>query len=123
MTEPTAGRARSSRAAHVRAYDGLMSSREKLSDDAIAAFVAANAGWARVEQGGTSALSRTFSFPDYPAGVAFAVRIAFAAEGRDHHPDLLIGWRKVLVTWSTHDAGGITALDAELAQRTDALAR
>lgn len=96
-----------------------MSKREKLSDDLIGAFLSGHPGWERSDGG----LARTFGFDDYPAGVAFAVRVAFAAEGRDHHPDLHIGWRRVRVVWSTHDAGGITSLDVEMAERTDALAR
>ncbi len=65
---------------------------------------------------------RTFSFDSYAAGIAFVVRLGFAAEARDHHPDLHVGFRKVKVAWSTHDAGGITALDTEMAARAEALA-
>jgi 4a-hydroxytetrahydrobiopterin dehydratase len=99
-----------------------MSKRQKLSDEAIAAFVGSHPGWERAA-GPPEALARTFTFDDYAAGIAFVVRVGFAAEARDHHPDLLVGWRRVRVAWSTHDAGGITALDAEMAERTDALAR
>lgn len=97
-----------------------MSKRERLSDEAVAAFVAArggDAGWARAGD----ALSRVYSFPDYGAGVGFAVRVALLAERRDHHPDLLITWCKVRVSWSTHDAGGITGLDVEMAELCDRL--
>jgi 4a-hydroxytetrahydrobiopterin dehydratase len=99
-----------------------MSKRQKLSDEAIAAFVGSHPGWERAAAP-PEALVRTFAFDDYAAGIAFVVRVGFAAEARDHHPDLLVGWRRVRVAWSTHDAGGITALDAEMAERTDALAR
>lgn len=94
-----------------------MSKREKLSDEAAAAFVAGHAGWA-LEDG---ALARMFAFDDYAAGIAFVVRVGFAAERRDHHPDLVVGWRKVRVAWSTHDRGGATELDVEMALLTDAL--
>ncbi|MFO0617803.1 MAG: 4a-hydroxytetrahydrobiopterin dehydratase [Polyangiaceae bacterium] len=67
------------------------------------------------------ALERTYTFGSYGAGVAFAVSVAMAAEKRDHHPDLLIGWRRVVARWSTHDAGGISSLDLEMARATDAL--
>jgi 4a-hydroxytetrahydrobiopterin dehydratase len=96
-----------------------MTSRAKLTDEAIGAFLAAHPGWERAD----GALARTFAFDSYAAGIAFAVKVGFAAEARDHHPDLFVGWRKVKVAWTTHDAGGITALDAEMAERTDALAR
>jgi 4a-hydroxytetrahydrobiopterin dehydratase len=94
-----------------------MSQRDKLSEQAIAAFVAGHPGWAH--EGG--ALVKTYAFADYAAGIAFVVRLGFAAEKRDHHPDLHVGWRKVKAVWSTHDAGGITALDAEMAELGDRL--
>jgi len=94
-----------------------MSSREKLSDDKIEEFVATHAGWARKE----NALVRSFKFPDYSSALAFVVRVSLAAEKRDHHPDILLGWGRVEVTWSTHDAGGITAFDTSMAEATDKL--
>jgi len=99
-----------------------MGKREKLSDEAIEAFLASHPGWERAA-GEAPALARTFAFDAYAAGIAFVVRVGFAAEARDHHPELQVGWRRVRVAWSTHDAGGITALDAEMAAQTDALAR
>ena len=92
-----------------------MSKREKLSDEAVVAFVANHPGWERVED----ALVRTFTFADYGAGIAFAVRVGFTAEKRDHHPDLIVRYRKVEVRWTTHDAGGITVLDIEMAEHCD----
>ena len=96
-----------------------MTKRDLLSDTAISEFLTSHPGWER--DGG--ALARTFAFDSYAAGIAFVVKVGFAAEARDHHPDLFVGWRKVKVAWSTHDAGGITALDTELAARCDELAR
>jgi 4a-hydroxytetrahydrobiopterin dehydratase len=94
-----------------------MTSREKLPDDAIATFLSSNPGWER--RGG--ALFRVFKFPDYGEALAFLVQVGVAAEKRDHHPEMLLGWGRVEVTWSTHDAGGITPLDIEMAERTDRL--
>jgi 4a-hydroxytetrahydrobiopterin dehydratase len=99
-----------------------MSKRERLSEEDIGAFLASHPGWEQVG-GALPALSRSFAFDDYAAGIAFAVSVGFAAEAQNHHPDLHIGWRRVGVAWSTHDAGGITALDTEMAERTDVLAR
>ena len=56
-------------------------------------------------------ITATYPFDSYEAGVAFAVRVALYAQRVDHHPDLLIRWGKVTVTWSTHDAGGVTQRD------------
>jgi 4a-hydroxytetrahydrobiopterin dehydratase len=91
--------------------------RGKLADAVIDAFLEAHAGWTR----DGDAIARTYTFADYPAGLAFVVRVGFAAEKRDHHPDLFVGWAKVRVVWSTHDAGGVTALDLDMAERTDQL--
>jgi 4a-hydroxytetrahydrobiopterin dehydratase len=94
-----------------------MSKRERLTEQAIEAFVSSHSGW---EHAG-SVLTKTFAFDDYAAGIGFVVRLGFAAEKRDHHPDLHVGWRKVEVSWSTHDTGGITSLDTEMAEVSDRL--
>ena len=59
------------------------------------------------------------SFPD---AVAFVVQVGFLAEAANHHPDVDIRWRTVHLALTTHDAGGLTALDVELARRIDAIA-
>jgi 4a-hydroxytetrahydrobiopterin dehydratase len=94
-----------------------MPDRSKLDQHAILAQLPAAKGWA---YDGTS-LRKAFTFADYGAGIAFVVRIALASEKRDHHPDLQVGYRRVDVCWSTHDAGGVTVLDVEMAMQTDAL--
>jgi 4a-hydroxytetrahydrobiopterin dehydratase len=60
--------------------------------------------------------------PTFLAAVAFVQQVAQVAEELDHHPDIDIRWRSVLLAVSTHDSGGaITARDITLAQRVDAL--
>jgi 4a-hydroxytetrahydrobiopterin dehydratase len=66
-------------------------------------------------------VARSFKFADFSAAVGFVVRLALAAEKKDHHPDVELGWGKARVLWSTHDAGGITELDLVLAEITDKL--
>ena len=92
-----------------------MTKQAKLGDGEVTAFVGAHPSWAKKGD----ALAKTFAFEAYEDGLAFAVRVGFAAEKRDHHPDFHIGWRKVEVVWTTHDAGGITALDVEMAGASD----
>ena len=92
-----------------------MANRDKLSNEAVDAFVAEHPGWARAGD----MLVKTFSFGHYGHGMAFAVHVGFAAEKKDHHPNLHIFWGKVTVEWSTHDAGGITGLDTKMAELTD----
>lgn len=89
------------------------------SEQEIAAWLGAHPAW-RVEE---RTLVRDAKFAGYPATIGFVVAIGLEAEKRDHHPDLFVGWGKVQVRWTTHDAGGITALDLALADATDALAR
>ncbi|MBI4828861.1 MAG: 4a-hydroxytetrahydrobiopterin dehydratase [Nitrospinae bacterium] len=79
-----------------------------------------NNGWK--ETGG--ALSRAFTFPTYLAGLEFASAVGREAERQNHHPDILIGYKKVTVTTTTHDAGNtVTERDRKLAAAIDALAR
>ena len=54
--------------------------------------------------------------------MALANAVAELAERLNHHPDLQVGWGQVGVRWTTHDAGGVTALDLQAARQTDALA-
>lgn len=64
---------------------------------------------------------RTFEFDSYLAGVGFAAAAGGLAEEAFHHPDMRIGWREVEVRLTTHDAGGITRNDLDLAGRFDEL--
>jgi 4a-hydroxytetrahydrobiopterin dehydratase len=95
-----------------------MSKREKLEDAAVKELLGERAGW-RAEGG---KLVKEFAFSSYPRSLAFVVEVGFAAERRDHHPDFKVGYRKVEVVWTTHDRGGITQLDFEMAARSDELA-
>lgn len=66
-------------------------------------------------------ISRNFRFPSYMAGIAFVNDLAPIAEAADHHPDIFVGWRTVVLSLSTHSKGGLTGLDFELARKADAL--
>ena len=57
------------------------------------------------------AITRQFTFAGFPEAVAFIVRLGFAAETVDHHPDLLVNYKRVTVTYSTHSEGGLTTKD------------
>lgn len=69
-----------------------------------------------------AAIRRHFLFADFADAFAFMARVALAAEKLDHHPDWSNAWNKVDVALSTHSAGGVTALDLELARLCDAAA-
>jgi 4a-hydroxytetrahydrobiopterin dehydratase len=62
-----------------------------------------------------SAIRRQFTFAGFPEAVAYVVRLGYAAEAADHHPDILINYKRVTLTYSTHSAGGLTEKDFEAA--------
>ncbi len=66
-------------------------------------------------------ISRTYVLADFNAAMGFVVRVALLAETADHHPDIDIRWNKVSIALTTHDAGGLTAKDTDLAAAFDAL--
>lgn len=66
-------------------------------------------------------LARSFRFGDFSEAFGFMARVALEAEKLDHHPDWSNVWNRVEVELRTHDAGGVTALDVELASRIDRL--
>ena len=57
------------------------------------------------------AISRQFTFRDFPEAVSFVVRLGFTAEAADHHPDILINYKRVTLTYTTHSDGGLTEKD------------
>ena len=74
-------------------------------------------GWSR--EG--SAIYREFKFGSFREAISFIVRISFEAEQRDHHPELTNVYNRVTIRLSTHDAGGITEKDFDLARAIDAI--
>lgn len=71
------------------------------------------------ESGGV--IQRTYQFRDFIHSMRFVNAVADLAEKRQHHPDILIRWNKVTLSLSTHDSGGITQKDFDLATECDAI--
>lgn len=90
----------------------------KLSDAEITEALAAVPSWAR--SGGQ--IERTYVFKDFLYSIAFVNRVAEYAERVQHHPDILIRWNKVTLSVHTHDCGGISSKDFDLAKAADAMA-
>lgn len=67
-------------------------------------------------------IKRQFTFSGFPEAVAFIVRLGFAAEAVDHHPDLLVNYKRVTVAYSTHSEGGLTDKDFAGAKAATSLA-
>jgi len=68
------------------------------------------------------AIRKQYTFADFPAAVAFVNRLAPEAEAADHHPDILINYKRVTLTYSTHSEGGLTPKDFAGAAVADRLA-
>jgi 4a-hydroxytetrahydrobiopterin dehydratase len=91
---------------------------ELLSDDAIAAGLQ-GLDWSR--DGNT--IVKTSVHKNFATALAWVNRVGEVAEARNHHPDIAISWNKVTLTLSTHDAGGLTQADLDLAGEIDRLDR
>jgi Pterin-4a-carbinolamine dehydratase len=88
---------------------------ELLSDIAIQRDLGSLPGWVRRGD----VLTRLYTFRNFTESMAFVNRVAEAAEAANHHPDIDIRYSKVTLTLSTHDAGGITQNDIDLAKAID----
>jgi 4a-hydroxytetrahydrobiopterin dehydratase len=93
---------------------------QKLTGDARKAALAKLPGWSEVKE--RDAITRTLVFRDFNEAFGFMTRAALIAEKLDHHPEWFNVYKKVEVTLATHDAGGVTELDIELAEAMDRLA-
>jgi 4a-hydroxytetrahydrobiopterin dehydratase len=94
---------------------------ERLSADARKSALKALPGWNDVPD--REAIARTFVFRDFNEAFGFMARVALVAEKNDHHPEWRNVYKTVEVVLSTHDAGGVTANDIELAEAMNAIAR
>ena len=94
---------------------------ERLSVEARQAALAELAGWK--ESAGREAIERSFTFKDFNEAFGFMSRAALVAEKNDHHPEWRNVYKTVEVVLATHDAGGVTRLDIELAKAMNGIAR
>jgi 4a-hydroxytetrahydrobiopterin dehydratase len=94
---------------------------ERLSAEARKAALQELAGWK--ETSGREAIERTFTFKDFNEAFGFMSRVALIAEKKDHHPEWRNVYKTVEVVLATHDAGGLTRLDIELAKAMNGVAR
>jgi len=92
----------------------------KLSGAAREAALKSLKGWTAVA--GRDAIAKSFQFADFNRAFAFMTRAALLAEKMDHHPEWFNVYNKVEVTLSTHDAGGVTQKDVDMAKAMDGYA-
>ncbi len=91
---------------------------QKLTDAEIAERLAEIPEW-RLSDG---KLRRELEFADFVQAFGFMTSLALVAEARNHHPEWFNVYNRVVVEWNTHDVGGLSKLDFELARATDKLA-
>lgn len=96
-----------------------MASLTKLTDQQIDAALEALAGWSVVN----GKLHREYRFPDFVHAFGFMATAAVAIEAGGHHPEWSNVYNRVVVDLTTHDAGGITGKDTELAAKLEEFAK
>ena len=89
-----------------------------LSDIEIQRALGNLPGWSRRAE----VITKIFTMPTFLDGIGFVTRIADAAEGVQHHPDIDIRFTKITIALSTHDAGGLTQQDIDMAGTIERLA-
>ena len=94
---------------------------KKLSPAARAAALKKLKGWKPVD--GRDAIARSFRFENFNAAFAFMTRVALLAEKMDHHPEWFNVYDRLDVVLSTHDAGGVTQNDVDMAAAMNDYAR
>jgi 4a-hydroxytetrahydrobiopterin dehydratase len=92
--------------------------RQKLSEQDLQSALVQLPGWTL--QG--VKLHREFKFPDFPHAIGFMTTAAVNIEKKNHHPEWFNVYNRVVVDLTTHDAGGVTQNDIELARLLDSLA-
>ena len=89
----------------------------RLSPDELKTRQKALPGWDYADD----RLTKTFHFANYYETIAFVNAVAYVAHRQDHHPDLSVHYNRVIVAYSTHDAGGVTLNDCICAAKVEAL--
>lgn len=89
----------------------------KLTDEQITSHLAKLAGWS-LENG---EIAKTVKLKDFTAALVYVGAVGLLAEAAGHHPDITINYNRVKLALVTHDAGGLTAKDFDLAAQIDAL--
>jgi 4a-hydroxytetrahydrobiopterin dehydratase len=92
---------------------------QKLTEEGIREALGKLPGWAAE---GDAAIARTLRLADHIEAIGLVMRVATVAEVLNHHPEVSWVYNRVTFRLSTHDAGGVTERDLELARRIDALA-
>ena len=91
--------------------------RRKLSPDEVAQQLEGLDGWLAE----SDVIMKRFEFPNFAASLDFVNKVGALAEAADHHPDVKFGWGYAEFAMTTHDRGGLTKFDFDLARKIDSL--
>ena len=91
----------------------------RLTDSEREDLLRAHPDWSLAREG--AAIERTFKFADFNEAFGFMTRVALLADKADHHPEWFNVYNRVEITLTTHDAGGLSRRDADMAKAIDAL--
>lgn len=105
----------------LKVKDWSSSPRPALQATNIVTRLAQFDGWRLRGDGHAVAIEKTYRFADYFETMAFVNAAAFLAHRLDHHPELLVKFDQCVVALNTHDVGGISETDFDMAARYDAL--
>ncbi len=90
---------------------------DKIAEDQLSSAVAELNGWQRLS--GRDAIGKSFKFKNFRQAFAFMTEVALLAEKADHHPEWSNVYNRVDIVLTTHDAGGVSVRDIELAKNID----
>lgn len=97
----------------------LSGADHRLDDSRLAALLALLPGWRRDGE----AIAKSFDFADYDATLTFVNAVACIARAQDHHPDIVFGYNRCRVAYTTHSVGGVSMNDLICAAKIEALHR
>lgn len=95
-----------------------MAQASKLSDAEVKSALADLPGWSVVN----GKLHREYKFPDFVHAFGFMATAAIAIEAMNHHPEWFNVWNRVTIDLTTHDVGGISSKDVDLARKLESFA-
>jgi 4a-hydroxytetrahydrobiopterin dehydratase len=95
--------------------------RRALNAPEVVTHLAKLQGWRLTGDGADVAIEKSWDFGDFHQTMAFVNAVAFIAHRQDHHPEMLVQYRRCVVRFNTHDVGGISPRDFECAALVDAL--
>lgn len=96
-------------------------SRTLLSDETIQKEITQLPGWKWNQP--KHVIQKTYAFSDFSTALSFVNHVGAGAEKENHHPDVMLAWGRVELSWTTHSSGGLTLLDFKMAKASDELYR